>query len=229
MRQFYFVGKKLVPAALRKDLWWPLLMIEFGQGKGVIGRSAFAKLRELQKMHYLDWKERASEEERQRLLSLQRQGERGRELLDQRGNTVADIAYVLAGRGKGNIVLFDDTLPEKNRGIKDTKVIQRVKKFKELGRFMEVEGKPVLVGDDDGNAPRATTKVKLHMAKIYWANEQDQYYAQQWTPNVEHLVGLPGLVEKDTHLPPRKEFRGQIKKEMEAKEQKQEQEQAVDA
>jgi hypothetical protein len=26
---------------------------------------------------------------------------------------------------------------------------------------------------------------------VYWANEQDKYYAEEWTANVTHVVGLP--------------------------------------
>jgi hypothetical protein len=41
-------------------------------------------------------------------------------------------------------------------------------------------------------------KVKLHQATVYWANEQDKYYAEAWTDNVVHVIGLPerGVVEE---------------------------------
>jgi hypothetical protein len=32
---------------------------------------------------------------------------------------------------------------------------------------------------------------KLHGATVYWANEQDKYYAEEWTANVTHVIGLP--------------------------------------
>jgi hypothetical protein len=37
----------------------------------------------------------------------------------------------------------------------------------------------------------AAKKVKLYPATVYWANEQDKYYAESWTENVTHVVGLP--------------------------------------
>jgi hypothetical protein len=41
----------------------------------------------------------------------------------------------------------------------------------------------------------AAGKVKLHQATVYWANEQDKYFAREWTENITHVVGLP---EKET-------------------------------
>jgi hypothetical protein len=34
-------------------------------------------------------------------------------------------------------------------------------------------------------------EVRLHQATVYWANEQDKYYAEAWTENVTHVIGLP--------------------------------------
>ena len=40
-------------------------------------------------------------------------------------------------------------------------------------------------------------KVALRQATVYWANEQDKYYAEAWTENVSHVVGLPERVGKE--------------------------------
>jgi hypothetical protein len=50
----------------------------------------------------------------------------------------------------------------------------------------------------EGQGEGEKKKVKLHQATVYWANEQDKYYAEEWTDNVVHVIGLPekGVVEE---------------------------------
>ncbi|KAL2164085.1 hypothetical protein VTH06DRAFT_3299 [Thermothelomyces fergusii] len=156
-RQFAFTGKKLVPSKLRKDYWRPLAVVEFGAGQGDVGRSVFQKLRELKRRHQLEWEDGA-------LLRLSRR-ERGRALNDQRGAFVADLAAVLAGRGKGNRMVK----PAGPAGADAAK--------------KEGDGGP------DGPAPLPASR--LHGATVYWANEQDKYYAREWSDNVTHVIGLP--------------------------------------
>lgn len=55
MRQLPFLGKKTVPAALRKDHWLPLATIEFPVGAEEVGLSSFQKLREYRRRHDLEW------------------------------------------------------------------------------------------------------------------------------------------------------------------------------
>ncbi len=134
-------------------------MVEFGAGQGDVGRSVFQKLRELRKRHLLEWEDEA-------LLNVSRR-ERGKALNDQRGNFVADLAAVLSGVGKGNLVRVTSETPKKEEGV------------------VEVKG-----GEGKG-------KVALHQATVYWANEQDKYYAEEWTENVSHVVGLPEKAPKE--------------------------------
>lgn len=133
-------------------------MVELGAGRGDVGRSVYQKLRELMKRHQLEWEDEA-------LLNMSRR-ERGKALNDQRGNVVADIAAVLAGRGKGNKMLVADA-PAAEGGV-----AKKVDKKK------------------DG----ATEE--LYEATVYWANEQDKYYAASWSDNVTHVIGLPEKPKK---------------------------------
>jgi hypothetical protein len=148
----------------------------------------FQKLRELQKRHALEWEDDA-------LLQMSWR-ERGEALNDQRGNFVADLAAILAGRGKGNRVALangeggakgwvgrvTEGVGARSREVQ--KVVQGV---------VEVEV-PAAEGQGEGEKK----KVKLHQATVYWANEQDKYYAEEWTDNVVHVIGLPekGVVEE---------------------------------
>ncbi|KAH6636118.1 transcriptional regulation of mitochondrial recombination-domain-containing protein [Chaetomium tenue] len=178
-RQFAYTGKKLVPAKLRKDYWRPMAVVEFGAGRGDVGRSVFHKLRELKKRHQLEWDDPA-------ILQMDRRA-RGRALNDERGNAVADIAAVLGGRGKGNRVVVGGG--GGGGGVKGG------------------EGKALVVGGsaaaEGGNAADAKEKREkelagLQSATVYWANEQDKYYAEEWTANVTHVVGLPEKGTKKT-------------------------------
>ena len=115
LRQLPFNGKKTVPRALRKDLWQPLATIAFPAGRGALGLAAFQKLRELRRLHETSWdpadmveEEEDGDDGKVRLRPLGRR-ERGRKLMDQKANSVADMAAVLGvlgaegegGEGKG--------------------------------------------------------------------------------------------------------------------------------
>lgn len=146
-------------------------MVEFGAGRGAVGRSVFHKLRELKKRHQLEWDD-------PQILGMNRR-DRGRALNDERGNAVADLAAVLAGRGKGNRVVVGG-----GGGDADAK---------EGGG----EAVAVVPAAEGGDAAAAAEKKReaelagLHGATVYWANEQDKFYAEEWTANVTHVVGLP--------------------------------------
>ena len=95
LRQLTFVGKKSVPASLRKDIWQPMATISFPYGPQ--GLHAFRKLREYRKMHELaipieDIRDKTKTDPN----ALMERKKRPRLLMDQKANSVADIAAVLA-------------------------------------------------------------------------------------------------------------------------------------
>lgn len=120
MKQLPFNGKKSKPAKLRKDYWSPLAAIQFGTGNGAVGRSVFQKLRELKHLHEVAWDDdflykRPDEytvEDKKQIAKAEKNGnthrpmrnkqDRGRALNGQKPNSIADIAVVLAGAGRGN-------------------------------------------------------------------------------------------------------------------------------
>ncbi|TVY26338.1 Uncharacterized protein LHYA1_G005436 [Lachnellula hyalina] len=117
LRQIPFNGKKTVPRALRKDHWTPLATLTFPSP--TIGISALQRLREFRRRHELEWsvkslfpneKERTDylegayvAEGKYKGLSEKQQGKKknhvrrkmvGWKLMDQKPNSVADMAFV---------------------------------------------------------------------------------------------------------------------------------------
>ncbi|RDL40452.1 uncharacterized protein BP5553_00431 [Venustampulla echinocandica] len=90
--QLPFNGKKTVPRALRKDLWHPLATISFAPGSSAIGLSAYQKLREYRRRHELEWDDSLMRDTEGKLIPKKK---RGRQLNDQKANSIADMAAVL--------------------------------------------------------------------------------------------------------------------------------------
>ncbi|KAK3369145.1 transcriptional regulation of mitochondrial recombination-domain-containing protein [Lasiosphaeria ovina] len=223
--QVPFTGKKLVPAKLRKDYWRPMALIDFKYnpeaaakppsiGKdtmGLVGRSVYQKLRELKLRHDLEWDD-------ERLIQMKKH-DRGVELNDQRGNSVADISAVLGGIGKGNKMWYYP-VPEKPKKEKPKKEASITKKkaaaLDDAAAAGEAGSEPVAKQDAVAAAeveeaveaaeaeveasPKASAVVEtvtpeeervlqIHRATIYWANEEDRHWAAEWPENVTHVVG----------------------------------------
>ncbi|KAH8150381.1 uncharacterized protein LAJ45_05592 [Morchella importuna] len=85
LKQITFVGKKSVPAALRKDVWTPLLSVSFPFP--AVGLKTFKKLREFKKLH-----ETAYPRE---LVAGKTKKEKKKILMDQKANSIADLAASL--------------------------------------------------------------------------------------------------------------------------------------
>ncbi|KAK4231505.1 transcriptional regulation of mitochondrial recombination-domain-containing protein [Podospora fimiseda] len=177
LRQLPYTGKKLVPSKLRKDYWKPMAVVEFERGKGNVGRSVYAKCRELKKRHELEWEDGE-------LLNVSRE-ERGKMLNDMRGEVVADLAYVLGGGGKGNRVVVGGV--EEEGKVEEGKVEEVVEVKKEEEVELKKEG-------EEGEGEKEKDVKLLERVTVYWASEQDRFFARKWTRNVTHVVGLPERV-----------------------------------
>lgn len=99
LRQLPYLGKKTVPAALRKDLWLPLATISFKTPAQ--GLTAFRKLREFRRLHETAYPlELVRQKEGKNKGLLMGKKQRGRVLMDQKANSVADMAAVLIQQEK---------------------------------------------------------------------------------------------------------------------------------
>ncbi|KAI1085753.1 transcriptional regulation of mitochondrial recombination-domain-containing protein [Whalleya microplaca] len=103
LRQILVSTRKLKPSKLRKDYWRPLAMIQFPTGCGVVGRSVYQRLRECKTLHQLAWGDEDIFTDTKHL----KRHQRAKIINDQMENTVADVAAVLAGTGKGNRMWMD--------------------------------------------------------------------------------------------------------------------------
>lgn len=94
-------------------------MIQFGHGLGVVGRNVFQKLREFRALHELEWGWQTKEFQK-----LNRR-DRGMKILNQKPNAVADMAAVLGGAGRGNLMWTTEPLPaEENPALEAAKEVE---------------------------------------------------------------------------------------------------------
>ncbi|KAK5627710.1 hypothetical protein RRF57_003425 [Xylaria bambusicola] len=128
-------------------------MIQFPDGQGEVGRSVYQRLRECKKLHEYSWDDSVLYGKEGQTLTTH---ERGRRLNDQRANTIADMAAVLGGLGKGNKIVVGDAAE---------------------GTSASTITAPT-VTEDDGKT--------LVQATVWWADGLDQNYAEKWTKNVTH-------------------------------------------
>ncbi|KAF0327326.1 hypothetical protein K4K61_007702 [Colletotrichum sp. SAR11_59] len=187
LRQLPFNGKKLRPAALRKDYWKPMALIQLPKGAGAAGQSVFQKLREFRKMHELCWDDSLRfdvvktealsmppEEgaprvkERRRVLN---KFERGQRLNDQYANSIADMAAALAGKGRGNRLFV-------RRG---DRVKGRLQGRKWLDYRMKLSGQEEKLDELNNNQ-------RLLPVTVTWAVDADRNYASSWSKNVKHKL-----------------------------------------
>ncbi|KAI0180403.1 transcriptional regulation of mitochondrial recombination-domain-containing protein [Hypoxylon sp. FL1284] len=115
--QISFNGKKVSPAKLRKDYWRPLALVQFPENHEHVGRSVYMLLRECQKLHQLSWGDDMLYNDKGATLTRH---ERGHKLNNQRANTVADLAAVLGGLGKGSKI-WKTYIPEETPALDTTK------------------------------------------------------------------------------------------------------------
>ncbi|KAI1281288.1 transcriptional regulation of mitochondrial recombination-domain-containing protein [Xylaria sp. FL0933] len=167
LRQIPFNGKKLKPSKIRKDYWRPMAMIQFPEGQGEVGRSVFQRLRECKKLHEYSWPDSLLFGKDGRTLTRRQRGIR---LNDQRANTIADMAAVLGGLGKGNKIVVEEEGAAAAEGT-------------------------VASATADNNAE---VKKTLVPATVWWMDALDRNHAKKWTKNVKHELFSEATLEPIT-------------------------------
>lgn len=166
LKQIPFLGKKTVPAKLRKDLWQPFAMVEFTNPlHGVV---AYRKLREFRRLHETSYPLKIITETKGKhkgqLLGTKK---RGKVLMNQKANSVADLAAVLLQQERPptaeQIEIFAGRIKLKNS------------LRKEKGQ-LEVKDHPVPAQELSG----------VDGVIVRWANMMDAEFARTWPRAVVH-------------------------------------------
>ncbi|MCJ1478827.1 hypothetical protein MMC13_007511 [Lambiella insularis] len=165
LKQLPFLGKKTVPPALRKDLWTPLCLLSFPSPH--LGLSVFRKLREYRRLHETSYPlslvTQTSGPHAGQLLPKKK---RGHLLMDQKANSVADMAAVL----------LQQATPPSEQEL-------RVARWK-----VRTDGRPLAKRGQgkQRSADALTIRGSVQGVRIRWANIMDAEYAETWPQEVVH-------------------------------------------
>ena len=162
------MGKKSVPAVLRKDLWTPLCVISFANA--LQGQSAYRQLREFKLLHEVAWPDEAVRDPKGRPLS---KPDKIRALQDQKANSIADMAHVLAMHKRpptedqlkrARLMVLGEGVKRLPRGAPTGK---HTPGHKETAEALEFQG-------------------KLDGVAIWWVDRRDAEFAESWPEEVQH-------------------------------------------
>ncbi|MCJ1437900.1 hypothetical protein MMC27_007287 [Xylographa pallens] len=165
LKQLPFLGKKTVPAALRKDLWHPLCLLEFP--KSTQGLSVFRKLRELRRLHETSYPlSTVTQTKGIHKGQLIPKKKRGYVLMNQKANSVADMAAVLLIQAK------EPT---------EREVTLAKWRVQTAGQPLAKRGK-----GRQASADALTIRGSVEGVRIRWADILDAEYAETWPAEVVH-------------------------------------------
>ena len=168
LKQMPYLGKKTVPTALRKDLWTPFCVLSFP--RALQGLDAFQKLREFKHLHEVAYPRSAilQPADSRKAGQLLPTPQRGRTLLDQRANAVADMAAVLALQARP---------PARREVERAARLVW--KGGKQAARAKRGLGSKVTAAvlEFQGVADRVA---------VWWVEMRDAEFAQAWPPVVKH-------------------------------------------
>ncbi|MCJ1338895.1 hypothetical protein MMC09_004184 [Bachmanniomyces sp. S44760] len=170
LKQLPYLGKKTVPSALRKDLWQPLCLVSFPLT--LQGLAAFRKLREYKRLHETSYDKSIitnNEEGSPHKGQLYGTKKRGKILMNQKANSIADIAAVLL---------------QQERPPTEEELARADAKLRPPGKI----GKPNKPHYGLQRQDQAEAKVMgtVEGVTIQWADILDAEYAETWPKDVVH-------------------------------------------
>ena len=182
MKQVEFFGKKTVPSALRKDLWTPLCVLSFPNQ--LQGLNAYQKLREFKHLHAVSYPLDVITNEKGKYAGkLLPRKMRGKKLMDQKANSIADMAAVLAIQAR-------PPTPEE---------LERAERMVKGPPSKRNRPKPRKGEGSHQTAEVFEFRGKMDGVSIWWANTLDAEYAETWPQEVQHG---PLLVNRRTAVWP---------------------------
>ncbi|TAQ86489.1 hypothetical protein B7494_g5186 [Chlorociboria aeruginascens] len=164
LKQIPYNGKKTVPRALRKDLWAPFAVLQFPTFASEVGLSVYQRLREYKHLHEVLWDESIRYEEKEGRINTLSVRERSRKLMNQKANSIADMAAVLG------LLSTPTKIDEEVNG-------EEIDTGAKVGVLPAYEGNVGVVGERSG----------INVT-IKWRDTLDAEFASEWTGNVVHEV-----------------------------------------
>ncbi|KAI4144126.1 MAG: hypothetical protein L6R35_000730 [Caloplaca aegaea] len=161
LAQLPFLGKKTVPARLRKDLWHPFCLVEFPRPSQ--GLLAFRRLREFRRLHETSYPLSLITRAKGQLLPKK---QRGKVLMDQKANSIADLAAVLQLQKEG---WTQEHVQTRERQI------ERVRMQKERGKQKYRR-----------RDPQGPPEMGVEGVRVRWTNLLDAEFAETWPEKVVH-------------------------------------------
>lgn len=165
--QLPYLGKKTIPSRLRKDLWTPFAMIYFPSPHA--GLAAYRKLREFRRLHETTYDlADITETTGKHKGSLLPTKKRGKVLMNQKANSIADMAAVL---------LLQEQGPSEERIMNAERRRRRAERLKEIKGEDKVKKAPLDVLAEMGG---------VEGVMVRWADMLDAEYAETWPEAVVH-------------------------------------------
>ncbi|KAL8770910.1 MAG: hypothetical protein Q9209_003561 [Squamulea sp. 1 TL-2023] len=183
LKQLPFLGKKTVPSHLRKDLWQPLCLVSFPRPSQ--GLLAYRRLREFRRLHETSYPlSLITQTEGHHRGQLHSTKKRGKILMDQKANSIADLAAVLlrAEEKLPRIGQEEQEIDEEKLAEKRGKKAEMKEKRADWIRRMQKAGKKSVRRKD----PQPFEQPGVEGVKISWANLLDAEFAEQWPEAVVH-------------------------------------------
>lgn len=179
MQQITFVGKQTHQAALRKDVWLPLMTVVFPESETAMYRThaCYQQFCEYKKLHELaSPAELVHDEYGHRLPKKQL----GYVLMRQKYNAVADLAAVLSRWPSGVRSKLEELTAKQGR-------YEALK----ARRPQSIHKPRLKVAEHDAQRIKLLTQVSEELdgagdVEVHWADILDAEYAEQWPAGVVH-------------------------------------------
>ena len=182
-----------MPAKLRKDLWLPFWLATFPSP--IAGLNAYRKLREFRLLHEVAYPRSVVADPKNPKCNLPKRL-KGKALMDQKANSVADLAAVLFQQERG---------PNKERLLHYERVKNRFDRLKSQGSKK--------VRRKEGPLDVEVEYKGVEGVRVYWEDIKDAEFAQTWPKDVVH-----SLLERARYTaawPAAREIAGEVESEEE--------------
>lgn len=172
-----YAGKKSIPSHIRKDIWHPLCVLSFPSHSQ--GLDAYQKMREFKMLHETAWDldTMTVKDGKHAGKKLNDKKERGKVIMDQKANSIADMAATL---------FLQEQPPSKEEVKKATWLHERPIVTLHNGKQGPAPGRPKYGRGKRPTLGKLEWQGSVKGVKIHWTNLLDAEYAETWPQDVLH-------------------------------------------